>query len=676
MKKQFITTFIIFVCLGISISYCQSDWEITATSKEKYMSTSVANGMIGILPSKNLLQIEYVVLNGVFDRYGRGKGVSNIVEGITFANLNLVFPDFKNTRFANDSDITNWKQTLDLRHGTFKTDFDFCSRISVSQTIIPLRHLPYTSLIVMSIKALEDVTFTVKNDMKQGNVLRQVSGQYDILKKHNLPLISMIAETPVSKEKIIAVNSFIFPENNTPILEVNNSYADNQSSFKLSLKKGETYEFTMISSQCAGSQFDDPLNEAKRLNIYAFLEEKERLIQKHNQAWDDLWNTGDIVIEGNPKDQLEVRSFLYYLYSFVREETGMSLSPMGLSGSGYNGHIFWDTEIWMFPPLLMLQPKMAKSILDYRFNRLDAAKKNAQMHGYKGAMFPWESADSGAEETPYDALSGPFEHHITADIGIAFWNYYLVTKDEEWLREKGYPVMKEVADFWVSRTEKNNKGEYEIKNVVCADEFAENVDNNAFTNGAAIVALQNANKAALVLKKQPDPMWLTVSQNIPIRKFDDGTIKEHETYTDKKIKQADVDLLSYPLGIVNDTATMRKNLTFYSSHIAIGPAMTQAIFSIVANRLNDCSTAYNFFHQSYKPNQRPPFGVITEQPNSHNPYFATGAGGILQSVINGFGGLEITDAGIKQVKSCLPKEWKSLTIIGVGKDEKVYSVKR
>lgn len=155
-----------------------------------------------------------------------------------------------------------------------------------------------------------------------------------------------------------------------------------------------------------------------------------------------------------------------------REGTAYSLSPMGLSGLGYNGHAFWDTEIWMYPALLLLQPKIAESLIEYRYQRLQAARHNAFSHGYKGAMYPWESAASGNEETPVWALSGPFEHHITADVAIAAWNYYLVTKDKEWLREKGYSILKETADFWASRVERNGPGKYDIKNVVAADEWA------------------------------------------------------------------------------------------------------------------------------------------------------------------------------------------------------------
>lgn len=118
---------------------------------------------------------------------------------------------------------------------------------------------------------------------------------------------------------------------------------------------------------------------------------------------------------------------MYYLYFFTREGSDYSLSPMGLSGLGYNGHVFWDTEMFMYLPLLIFHPEMAKEFVEYRFNRLEAAKKNALAYGYKGAMYPWESAISGEEETPVWALSGTFEHHITGDVAFAAWYYYLVT---------------------------------------------------------------------------------------------------------------------------------------------------------------------------------------------------------------------------------------------------------
>jgi protein-glucosylgalactosylhydroxylysine glucosidase len=454
--------------------------------------------------------------------------------------------------------------------------------------------------------------------------------------------------------------------------------------FAKALKVGESYRYSIVGSSITSAHHDDPLNEAERLTIFAKLQGRERLVEMHNKAWQQLWKS-DIVIEAAnaavakevAQTQQDIHSMLYHLYSFVREGNSNSPSPMGLSGLGYNGHVFWDTELWMFPSILQLQPSIAKSMVEYRFERLEAAKRNAFGKGYKGAMYPWESAGSGVEETPVWALSGPFEHHITACVAIAAWKYYCVTQDKNWLLEKGWPILKNTADFWASRVERNGPGKYDIKNVVAADEWAENVDNNAFTNAAAKANLQFATEAAKILGLAADADWTTVANNIPILKMADGTTKEYATYNGEGIKQADVNLLAYPLKEVMEPAQIKKDLDYYAARVPTEgtPAMTQAIFSLLYARIGDQEKSYHFFKDAYVPNLLPPFNVIAETKGGTNPYFATGAGGIIQAVLNGFGGLEITPAGITQIKTVLPKQWKSLTITGVGPDGKTFTVK-
>ncbi|HLK28839.1 MAG TPA: hypothetical protein VKT28_09665, partial [Puia sp.] len=337
----------------------------------------------------------------------------------------------------------------------------------------------------------------------------------------------------------------------------------------------------------------------------------------------------------------------------------------------------WDADLWMFPALLVLHPELAKSVIDYRYERLDAAKKNAFANGYKGAMYPWESAGTGVEETPVWALSGPFEHHITADVALAAWSYYCVTQDKNWLREKGWPILSATADFWASRVERNGTGHYDIKNVVAADEWAENVDNNAFTNAAAKANLQNATEAAKILGIASNADWMNVANNIPILKLDNGVTKEHAAYHGEGIKQADVNLLAYPLKEITDAVQIKKDLEYYETRVPNEgtPAMTQAVFALLYARLGNGEKAYHFFKDAYEPNLNPPFRVIAETKGGTNPYFATGAGGILQSMLMGFGGLEITPKGIIQIKSKLPGNWKSIELTGIGTDKKNYVVK-
>ena len=135
-------------------------------------------------------------------------------------------------------------------------------------------------------------------------------------------------------------------------------------------------------------------------------------------------------------------------------------------------------------------------------------------------------------------------------------------------------------------------------------------------------------------------------------------------------------MLTYPLDIVNDTETILKDLTYYEPKLAKeGPAMGKAIFAVIYARLGDAENAYRLFKESYEPNKRPPFGALSETATANLPYFATGAGGLLQSVLFGFGGLHFTNDGIVQKNPILPKAWKSLTIKGIGKDKKEFVIK-
>ena len=677
MRFLFISLFFIF-SFHFSFSQSVDPWKITAKdiNASAYYGITVANGMIGIVSSPEPLKVKEVVLAGAYDQYGRGR-VSNFLRSFNLLNMTL---DVDGSRL-NPSAVSNIKQELDMKKASFTGSFEYSDKAVVNYTYYSLRNLPYTVLMDISITAKKDISITPASVMEAPDALRDVQNYYNEIDRPHvvISLLTSSAKSPTGKLLMTASNTFLFSEAHGAEPRVIHEMWDNNMhlmKFTRKLKAGETYRFSIAGSSITSAHHDDPLNEAERLTIFAKLEGRDRLINFHTNAWNELWKS-DIIIEGDNQSQQDVRSMLYHLYSFSRAGSSFSLSPMGLSGLGYNGHVFWDTELWMFPAILVMHPDMAKSLIEYRYQRLDAARKNAFAHGYQGAMFPWESAETGVEETPVWALSGPFEHHITACVAIAAWNYFAVTQDTSWLREKGWPLLSATADFWASRVERNGPGKFDIKNVVAADEWAENVDNNAFTNAAAKANLKFAIEAGRILKIPVNPDWQLVAANIPILKFPDGITKEHATYRGEGIKQADVNLLAYPLKEITDPQLIRKDLEYYSSRVPNEgtPAMTQAIFTLLYARLGDGEKAFHFFRDGYLPNLNPPFRVIAETKGGTNPYFATGAGGLIQSVIMGFAGLEITPKGLIQVKSKLPSGWKSLTITGVGKDKKTYTVK-
>lgn len=673
MRIRILTILLVAVLSLQAQDYSLSPWHIQANNFETqaYYGITLANGMLGLISSAEPMQIKEVVLNGVYDNYQRGR-VSNILKTFSHMNLDLEI----NGQHCHREAIAHFSQTLDMHKAMLITNFDYQDKASITHELMSLRNLPYTALSVVTIHAYQDIQIGVINSIIAPDHLSDIRNYYSEVERPQvfIPLLSSEALSPGGKT-VSTSTSFIFSEHSEDqprIIHQEWDYNKHSMKFRTSIKAGETYTFALVGSSMSAIHNHNPRNEVERLNIYALFEGIEKLKTSHFQAWAKLWES-DVIIEGDLESQRDIHSALYHLYSFARKGSNLSLSPMGLSGLGYNGHVFWDTEVWMYPPLLLTQPDIARSLLEYRYNRLEAAKENAFAHGFEGAMFPWESADDGSEETPVWALTGPFQHHITACIGWAFWKYYEVSGDKKWLETRGYPVLKEVADFWVSRVERKGPGRYEINNVIGANEFEENIDNNAFTNGMVKTVLEYCALAAEEMGLEAEPDWRQVAANIPILKFEDGTTRENETYKGQMIKQADVNLLSYPLKIVTRKEDIIKDLNYYEPRLSPeGPAMGDAILSVIYSRIGKPEKAFELFKQSYQPNEVPPFKVLAETAGGTNPYFATGAGGMLQAVLFGFGGLDIGPDGITQLETKLPKQWKSMKMTGIGLDRKTF----
>lgn len=643
-------------------------WQLHAVDiQAPYAPAPMANGCIGILPQKEPFAVEHVMLNHVFDA-ASPHVVSRVMRGINPFCLSMKIDNKK----VDTSNISDWQQTIDMRRAVHQTSFHTLEKADVSYELCALRNLPYAGLIRVTVQACKDMLLEVHSGMGIPDDYSQSSIRYREMEAdgNRMYMLESDATSRFGYRRVASTSSFLF---NGEQIKPMYDEATRELFFSIQLKKGETFCFSLVGSVCSSRDFFDPYNEAERQVIYAVHEGEEALMQAHYRLWNELWQ-GDIRIEGDDDAQRIVRFALFNLYSSCRGGSRLSIPPMGLSLQGYNGHIFWDTELWMYPPMLLLNQDIARSMLDYRFDRLPAARKKALAYGYRGAMFPWESDDSGEEATPTHALTGPFEHHITADIGIACWNYYCVTRDVRWLQREGYPLLKEIADFWTSRVTRNQDGSYSIHNVTGADEYANGVTDNAFTNGAASLALKYACQAAEICGEKVPEIWREIGENIRVLQFENGVTREHSTYKGEMIKQADANLLAYPLGVITDEYRQRQDLEYYAERIdqKDGPAMSYSVYCVQYARMGEADKAYEMFRRCYEPNLRKPFGVISETPTSNNPYFMTGAGGLLQAVLNGFCGLQITDEGIVQLPSALPSHWKRVTVTGVGSDKKTY----
>jgi len=434
-----------------------------------------------------------------------------------------------------------------------------------------------------------------------------------------------------------------------------------QATFEV--KAGTTYTVTKYVGVASSQDADDPLSAARAAAAAAARIGYGDLLAEHEAAWADLWRA-DIEVLGDPELQLQVRASMFYLLESTRAGVAWSLSPCGLSGDGYNGHVFWDTETWMYPALLAQHPGIAAGANTYRQQRLAAAREYAARTGFGGARFPWESALRGDEQTPPGWQMGDLEHHITADVALAHWQYYLATGDRAWLAEAAWPVLKGAAEFWISSAVADDAGGYVINKVMGPDEYNFPVDNSAYTNVAAAETLRIATKAAELIGVAADPSWSRVADGLRVP-FDEelGIHLQYDGYDGVTIKQADVVMLQFPWEHPMPAEVARNNLDYYVPRTdPDGPSMTDSIHSIAHAALGTPgSAAYDFMRRSVDPFVRGPFNQFAERRHGGAFTFITGHGGFLQVFLYGFSGMRWREDRVRLDPS-LPPQLAGITL--------------
>ncbi|WP_433622000.1 discoidin domain-containing protein [Nocardia sp. CA-120079] len=404
-----------------------------------------------------------------------------------------------------------------------------------------------------------------------------------------------------------------------------------------------------------------------------------RLLADTAAAWRALWH-GDIVIPDNPEVQAWVRGSLYSLYSSTNSQQDNSISPVGLSSDNYGGAVFWDADTWMFPTLLQFAPELAKSVVEYRYKTLPAAQANARLLGFAGAFYPWTSASRGdlAECLSWLPPHCLNQIHLQGDVALAAWQYYLATGDEDYLRSRIWPIMANVAEFWVSRVTQNSDGSYSINNVAGPDEYSNGVRDGVYTNAVAALALRAAAHAADVIGEPSPPEWNTIADRLRIP-FDPArqTFLQYDGYPGTPIKQADAALLIYPLEWPMPQEVSAQTLDYYAERTdPDGPAMTDSVHAIAAAAIGrpGCVTK-TYLERAVRSFMRAPFGQFAESRgvggikeillSAPAFTFVTAAGGFLQSFTNGLLGLRLREDTIRIDPILSPDLKSGLSIHGM-----------
>ncbi|MFL5473479.1 MAG: hypothetical protein ACJ8AM_14090 [Gemmatimonadales bacterium] len=444
--------------------------------------------------------------------------------------------------------------------------------------------------------------------------------------------------------------------------------------------EGRTYSIIQVASAMASATEAHLVTRAGN-EARAGLERGFRaLADANDQAWSRRWES-DIEIEGDPGLQRVARSMLFYLLCSADSATSMGIGPMGLSSAGYYGHVFWDSDTWMFPSLLITHPDIAHSLVAFRARTLPAAQANAKSNKFRGAQYPWEADEQGRETTPFFAVQNAHsEIHVNGDVALAQWQYYLATGDSAWLAREGLPVIRATADFWVSRVSYDSAGgRYHIRNVVSVSEGLIGVSDDAYTNAVARRNLQIAGQASRRVGAQVDPRWAEIAGKLHLP-YDSASqyFRTYEGAPDSTLGDV-TPLLSYPLGVEMSERAKRSQLEqAVRKLLSEGPGamMGSTLLSVDAAELGDRAMVDSLLPHSYRSWLQGPFLMLSETPDKKDAVnFVTGAGGFLQQVLYGYTGLRWGEKGLEPAFApVLPSHVKRLTLRNVYSRGKRYDV--
>ena len=447
--------------------------------------------------------------------------------------------------------------------------------------------------------------------------------------------------------------------------------------------QGSTYTFTKYlaaSRQDWGGDAtaDVTLVEQARSTGFA------TLLARHQAAWHALWKS-DIVVDGDPAVQKAVHSDLYYLLSNSTVGTAWPMGACALTPN-YAGHAFWDSDSWVFPALLLLHPERAKPIVMFRHRTMQPARERAIRYGAKGTMYPWEAdPQTGVDNTPHFAYDVYREIHVNADIAIAQWQYYLASGDKNWLKQDGWPVIREIAQFWASRVTYNKADDrYEIMHVTSPDEAYDDVPNDSFTNAAARKSLQIAVEAANTVGERADPQWsqMAAKMYIPFLEKEQRHLDFDQSVPHDKITWMGSSLvwLMYPNLDLPMSPTVRRNdfdfqLHELKVHGDDPNEMMMVMLAVGASELGDAKTAGEWIERNLVGFLKPPFNVRTETVANNAGYILATSSGFLQSMIYGLTGLRIDDKGLDAAYApVLPPNWTSLKLQRIHFRGKQYDI--
>jgi trehalose/maltose hydrolase-like predicted phosphorylase len=434
------------------------------------------------------------------------------------------------------------------------------------------------------------------------------------------------------------------------------------------------------------------------------------VLASHEEAWIKRWQLSDVEVDGDGKIQRALRFAIYHLISAANpDDEHVSIGARALTGDAYLGHVFWDTEIYLLPFYIFTWPEAARALLMYRYHTLPGARAKAAKFGYRGALYAWESTDTGEETTPekvidsegrlIPVLCGIEEHHISADIAYAVWQYCQATLDDEFFLAAGAEILIETARFWASRARLEGDGHYHIRGVIGPDEYHETINDNAYTNVMAAWNIERGLETIVILRERwPDrcqvmlarlelsegelERWTEVAnrlvrgqdpqtgmieqfagyfglEDIDVAAYSSRTapmdvvLGRARTAASQVIKQADVVALFALLPDLYDERTKKRNFSYYEARCGHGSTLSPALHALVAARLEALELAERYLHQTADIDLDSP--TVSSAGGVH----IAALGGLWMAIIIGFAGFRTMGEELA-FDPVLPEKWRQI----------------
>ncbi|EOM76742.1 glycoside hydrolase family 65 protein [Rhodococcus rhodnii] len=360
----------------------------------------------------------------------------------------------------------------------------------------------------------------------------------------------------------------------------------------------------------------------------------DELLERQRQYLDKFWEVADVELDGDAELQQAVRFALFHVIQAGARGESRAIPAKGLTGPGYDGHAFWDTEIFVLPILTYTAPDAARDALRWRHSTLDKAKDRAATLGQEGAAFPWRSINGDECSGYWPAGTAAF--HVNADVANATARYLFATGDEDFARECGLELLVETARLWMSLGHHNSAGDFRIDGVTGPDEYSAVVDNNIYTNLMAQKNLLDAANLAvrlptvahdLAVDSEEIARWRSAAEHMRIP-FDDGlgvhqqseNFTQHaewdfattpaekyplllhypyfDLYRKQVVKQADLVFAMFLRGDAFTDEQKVANFAYYEAVTVRDSSLSAAVQSVVAAEVGQLQLAYDYFAEA------------------------------------------------------------------------------